>query len=314
MTRKGLTKRTPRAAAAFVLALRPHQWAKNALIFVPLVTSHQFTVTAAALAAAAAAAFCLAASSGYLVNDLRDISSDRHHPVKRLRPLAAGHLKPVPAMVGAAALAAAAFAIGGAVLNSDFLGALFLYYVLTMAYSALLKRFFIMDVLTLTFLYTLRIYAGAVAISVPVSPYLFAFSLAIFLSLALLKRFNELDSYVRRHSLSDGSAASADVPPFGRPYRVRDLKTLRAAGPAFGYVSVAVLALYIGSPAVKRLYASHAYLWLLCPLFLFWVTRIWLKAHRKAIAYDPVAFALRDPMSWGVAALAGVIIRLAMGG
>jgi 4-hydroxybenzoate polyprenyltransferase len=297
-----------------VLTLRPHQWAKNVLLFVPLVTSHQFTGTAAALAAAAAAAFCLAASSGYLVNDLRDISSDRHHPVKRHRPLAAGHLKPGPALVGAVVLAAAAFAVGAVVLNPAFLWAVILYYGVTLTYSAFLKRFFLVDVLTLTFLYTLRIYAGAVAIRVPVSFYLLAFSLAIFTSLALLKRYNELDSYVRRHALSEGSAASADAPPFGRPYRVRDLKTLKAAGPLFGYVSVAVLALYIGSPAVKRLYASHAYLWLLCPLFLFWITRIWFLVRRRAIPYDPVAFALRDPLSWCVAASAGLVIRLAMGG
>jgi 4-hydroxybenzoate polyprenyltransferase len=285
-----------------VAALRPHQWAKNLLLLLPVFLAHQWAdVGKLALALLAVAAFSAAASSVYIINDLLDIQSDRRHPTKRRRPFAAGDL-PVPlGLVLAGFALAGAFALSACCLTSAFTGWLAIYLVTTTAYSLWLKKQIVIDVLVLAGLYTLRIAAGAAAVNVPLSPWLLAFAMFFFLSLALGKRYIELRGW---------SAASDDMLP-GRGYRADDAALLEQIGPTSGYLAVLVFCLYIDSSAVGRLYRHPEFLWLACPLLLYWLTRFWLLARRRQIQYDPVAFALKDRASLAVIAGTAAIILLA---
>lgn len=304
--RVGTVARTfPRSAApatTALRALRPHQWAKNLLVFVPVLTAHlAFDTGALAHALLAFVAFCLCASSVYVVNDLVDLPSDRAHPRKRHRPFASGALPTVFGMVAAPLLALAAFAIAAA-LPSRFLLVLVAYFALTFAYSLWFKRIELLDVVVLASLYTGRIVAGAFAIAVPLSFWLLAFSMFLFLSLALVKRHAEL-ALVREHGRTDA---------VGRGYRVEDLPLLATLGGASGYLSVLVLALYINSRESAALYDEPQLLWLLCPLLLYWISRVWLLTTRGRMHDDPVLFALRDPASLVVAALGLAAVALSV--
>jgi 4-hydroxybenzoate polyprenyltransferase len=279
--------------------LRPHQWAKNLLVFVPLFTAHRLHDGPAFNGAALAfASFCLAASATYVVNDLADLEHDRRHHGKRRRALAAGELPLWVGAVLAPQLLLLAFVIA-LPLPPLFLAELALYVVATTAYSLWLKRIVLVDVFTLAGLYTVRILAGAAAIDVPVSHWLLLFCLFIFLSLALAKRHAELSSLARR----------AAGEPHGRGYRAADRNIVGIFGAACGQLSVLVFALYITSPEVRVLYARPLLLWIACPVFLYWTARIWLLAYRDALHEDPVVFALRDPVSWvlGAATVATVL-------
>lgn len=294
--------RNPASPVTLLRALRPHQWAKNLLVFVPVLTAHlAFEPVALVQASLAFAAFCLCASSVYVVNDLLDLPSDRAHPRKRQRPFASGALPVVHGMVAAPLLAVAAFAIATA-LPVRFVIVLAAYLALTFAYSLWLKRVELLDVVVLASLYTGRIIAGAVAIAVPLSFWLLAFSMFLFLSLALVKRHAEL-ALVREH----GHAAAA-----GRGYRVDDLPLLATLGGASGYLSVLVLALYINSRDSAALYGEPQLLWLLCPLLLYWISRVWLLTMRGRMHHDPVVFALRDRASLLVGTLALVVVALSI--
>jgi 4-hydroxybenzoate polyprenyltransferase/phosphoserine phosphatase len=280
-------------------SLRPHQWAKNLLVFVPLFTAHRLHDGMAFNAAALAfAAFCLAASATYVMNDLVDLEHDRRHPGKRRRALAAGELPLWVGTVLAPQLLLLAFVIA-LPLPPLFLAELALYVAGTTAYSLWLKRIVLVDVFTLAGLYTVRILAGAAAVDVPVSHWLLVFSLFIFLSLALAKRHAELSSLARR------DAAEAH----GRGYRAADRNMVGIFGVACGQLSVLVFALYITSPEIRVLYTRPLLLWIACPIFLYWIARIWLLAYRDALHEDPVVFALRDPVSWllGAATIATVL-------
>ncbi|MGB6974151.1 MAG: UbiA family prenyltransferase [Terracidiphilus sp.] len=270
-------------------ALRVHQWSKNILLIAPLLLSHR--VTTHALAAAVAAFFCFSfmASANYLVNDMLDMESDRRHPSKRQRPFAAGYLAVSTGVALAAAMALASAAL------LPFLPARFalwlgLYIVATMLYSLALKRIPIMDVLLLSGLYTLRLLAGGAATNTPISQWLAAFSTFLFLSLAMVKRFSELENLRER-----GAAAS-----HGRGYLVSDLEQIRSFGTASAYAAVVVFLLYIARPDVAELYRHPGRLWLIVPLLLYWLHRVWLVASRGELDDDPVVFALRDPMSLAV--------------
>ena len=286
---------------AWLRALRPHQWSKNLLVLVPLLTAHLLlepdAVTQALLAFLA---FCLCASSVYVLNDLLDLASDRAHPRKRRRPFASGQLPVHGGVLLATVLLAAAFAVAS-LLPARFVLALAGYYLLTLSYSLWLKRVAILDVIVLAALYTARVGAGSFAILVPLSFWLLAFSMFMFLSLALVKRHTELNQ-ARQRGLDAAS---------GRGYVVDDLPIIGALGTSAGYASVLVLALYVNSPVSQSLYSHPQYLWLLCPLLLYWISRVWLLAQRGRMHDDPLMFALRDWVSALILAAFLLIVGLA---
>ncbi|PHO03416.1 hypothetical protein CSC82_16125 [Rhodobacteraceae bacterium 4F10] len=276
----------PSWVSALLRAMRPHQWVKNALIFLPLFFSHSYSdgalVTQAMLTFVA---FSLLASSVYLVNDLQDLKADRAHQTKRNRPFAAGTLSPKQGLISAGFLMIAALSLSAVCLGAPITVLLLLYLAITFLYSGWLKHYSTIDVIVLTCLYTLRIFIGGVAIDILPSPWLLNFSLFFFLSLALMKRYVELNDVKeqgRDHS---------------RGYLVTDLPAILAAGIANGSLAVLTLTLYLNSDYVKDTYTSPMLLWLVAPLILFWVQRAWIRALRGLIHSDPVVFALKDSVS-----------------
>jgi 4-hydroxybenzoate polyprenyltransferase/phosphoserine phosphatase len=281
---------------AWLALLRPHQWAKNALVAVPLLTAHAFSLSALAMTALAIGAFCLCASSVYIINDLVDIQADRSHPTKHRRPFAAGDL-PIIAGAALAPLLLVVAAGLGALISWRFLAVLGVYYLLTSAYTFVLKRKMMIDVVTLASLYTLRVVAGAAAIAVPVSEWLLGFSMFLFLSLALIKRHSEMA--VRLDTgLPD---------PLNRNYKVTDLPLLIALAASAGYSAIIVFSLYLSSPAVHALYHRPGVLWLEIPLLLYWISRAIALSHRRMMHDDPIVFALRDRVSLITGLLVGVV-------
>lgn len=286
----------------YLKALRLHQWVKNLLIFVPLLMAHRFgDPLLVGQALLAFLAFGLCASSVYLLNDLLDLPDDRKHPTKRHRPFAAGSISIVNGAALIPGLLISAFTLA-LVLPVEFVGVLAFYYVITLAYSFRLKRAALVDVLTLAGLYTIRIIAGAAAVSVVPSFWLLAFSMFLFLSLALVKRFTELLTMQQQERTKTS----------GRGYATTDLETLSQFGSASAYMAVLVLALYINSEAVRDLYTHPEVIWLLCPLLLYMVTRIWLLARRDELHEDPVVFVIRDRRSQWLAAIGAALLWLAM--
>ncbi|CAL8473203.1 UbiA family prenyltransferase [Caballeronia sp. S22] len=284
-------------------SLRLHQWLKNLLIFVPLLAGHKLGSPAiVGLSVLAFFAFGLCASSVYLLNDLLDLEDDRHHPVKRNRPLAAGTMPLLWGMALCPLLLIAAFGIALAFLPWRFNAVLLGYYVLTLAYSLALKRHVMVDVVTLAALYTTRIIAGAAAISVHLTFWLLAFSMFFFLSLALVKRYTELHATLR----------AGREKTRGRGYLSSDLSVVSSLGTASGYISVLVLAMYIQDERTTALYRHPQYIWIACPVMLYWISRAWVIAHRGEMNDDPIVFAARDRMSLLVVALCGVAFWLAI--
>jgi 4-hydroxybenzoate polyprenyltransferase len=289
----------PTARAKSLLRLvRPQQWLKNVLVLVPLLLSHSVLHLPRLFAALVAlVAFSLCASAVYVVNDLVDAHADRLHPRKRKRPIAAGEVSIPQAALLAAGLVTTALALSALALPLAFVGVLALYFVTSQAYSLALKRIAVLDVIVLAGLYAIRMFAGAVATGVAISAWLLAFALFFFLSLAYVKRYTELDM-VR----GQGAETVAN-----RGYAVPDLELVRSVGPASGYLSVLVLALYTSSDAVRALYPSPHFLWLLGPVLLYWISRVWLLAHRGQMHDDPIVFAVKDRTSYLVGAVALVI-------
>lgn len=282
--------------------LRLHQWLKNLLVFLPLLTAHLvLRPQAVADACLAFLAFGLCASGTYVLNDLLDLDADRAHPRKRARPLASGALALTRGLGAVPLLVGAGFALA-LLLPPWFALALLAYCVLTLAYSLAIKRVAMLDVVALASLYTIRIVGGAAAIGVAVSFWLLAFSMFLFLSLAMVKRYTEL-----RMLLADGRRHAS-----GRGYDVDDLPLVRSFGAASGYLAVLVFALYINSSASEALYRRPTVLWLLCPLLLYWISRAWLIAHRGGMHDDPVVFAATDTVSRILLAAAVAIVFLAM--
>jgi 4-hydroxybenzoate polyprenyltransferase/phosphoserine phosphatase len=268
-------------------ALRPHQWLKNLLLFLPLLGAHQLTNTfMLAEAFTAFVAFSLCASSVYVLNDLMDLESDRRHPRKRRRPFASGDLTPVSGVIAVAVLLAGGLAVAFLV-RPTFVYWLLLYLITTVAYTFWLKRKAILDALSLAVLYTLRILAGAAAVGVEASFWLLAFSLFLFLDLAFVKRCTEL-----REMQSRGQG---DL--HGRGYLTGDLILVEMMGLAAGYASVLVLALYINGGSVRVLYRQPELMWLTVPVLLYWVSRTWLLTHRGLMEDDPMVFAVTDRVS-----------------
>lgn len=294
--------RRGRSLPAIVRALRPHQWAKNVLLLVPLFAAHRLgDLDGLIHAVLALAAFCMCASSVYLLNDMLDLEADRAHARKSKRPFAAGDLSLRVGLALVPVLMAGAAGIA-VFLPDRFRSALLAYYVLTVAYSFALKRLLLIDAVALAGLYTLRVIAGAGASEVALSFWLLLFSVFLFLSLAFVKRYAELDGLRRQHRLQ----------AIGRGYHVEDLTILQSLGTAAGYLSVLVLALYINSPDIQALYHRPKVIWMLCVLMLYWISRVWMTAHRGAMHDDPVVYALKDRVSLVVGLLAAISIGVAI--
>lgn len=288
--------------AAWWRGVRAQQWLKNLLVFVPLVMSHRIAEPGLLLAACLAfLAFSLVASGGYILNDLLDLGADRRHPRKLTRPFAAGELQAWHGVLAMALLLACGIAVAWAV--SPLLAAVTAcYLLLSVCYSLWWKRIAVLDVVLLALLYTLRILAGAAAVMVLPSFWLLAFSVFVFLSLAVLKRFVELRAVSAR--AADGTAA-------GRGYAAGDLVVVSSLGVACGVAAALVLALYVDSQGVRELYSRPWLIWLVCPIFLYWIGRTWLKAHRGEVHDDPVVFALKDRTSLLVAVVTAGVFYLA---
>jgi 4-hydroxybenzoate polyprenyltransferase/phosphoserine phosphatase len=281
-------------ARAWLRALRPHQWLKNLLVFVPLLTAFLVTEPAAVLAALLAfVAFGCVASGGYLVNDLLDLSADRRHPTKHRRPFASGELKASSGVAAAVALFAAGLGIA-ALVASALAAWLAAYGLLTLAYSLFIKRQAVFDLIALAALYTIRILAGGAAVGVEVSFWLLAFSVFLFFSLATVKRCAELVS-MRAREVDHAR---------GRGYEAGDYEVLKSLGTATSVAAVLVLALYVESAEIANRYAAPRLLWLMLVGLLAWLAHLWLMTGRGAMDDDPLVFALRDPVSrWLVAAI-----------
>lgn len=280
--------RPPYLKTAF-RALRVHQWAKNLLVLVPAVAAHRISDFALLWQGVVAfIAFSLCASSVYLLNDLLDLQDDRGHRSKRFRPLAAGTLPIVHGVLAIPALLILAVVVATAVLPYAFLAVLAAYYLLTLTYSLWLKRVVMLDVVMLALLYTVRVIAGAAAMSLPPTFWILAFCLFIFLSLAFVKRYTEL-----REARLQGRQQKAA----GRGYLPLDYELLASLGASAGYMSVLILALYINEVGRNEMYAHPEWMWATCPLLLFWLSRVWLLAHRGEMHDDPIVFALRDRTS-----------------
>jgi len=287
------------SATALAPALRPHQWSKNLLVFAPLAASHNlFRVDLLTTCALAFAAFSLCASASYILNDIFDADADRQHPRKRRRPFAARAVSQRTGLVTAAVLLAASGALSLYSGSWRLAGVLGLYLVTTTAYTFWLKQLPVADVFTLTGLYVLRIVAGGVATGTLLSEWFLAFALFFFLSLAFVKRYVEL------------LATNGQLP--ARDYGPDDAPWMHAVGTSAGYMAVVVLALYVNAPDVTALYARPDVLWLLCPVLLFWITRLWFRAGRRLVHDDPVVETLRDPFSYAVLAAASVILIAAV--
>lgn len=281
--------------------LRVHQYSKNALVFLPLLTAQKFTGTAIAEAVLAAVAFSLCASSVYIVNDCADVAADRDHPVKRSRPLASGLIAPKDGLLAAALLLVCAFAAAFLV-SGAFAAALLGYFGLTTAYTFWLKRKVMVDIVVLAMLYTSRVICGAIAIGVVVSEWLLAFSMLLFTSLALVKRYTEL---AMRDEAGTGS-------PANRNYRLADLGVVEALAAASAVNAVTVFSLYISSDTVRRLYSHPQVLWLICPLLMYWIGRVLILAHRREMNDDPIVFAIGDKVSLAVVVLSVAIVLIAI--
>lgn len=296
---------TPRPALRdWSKALRLHQWLKNLLIFVPLLAAHRLAEWPLLLHGILAfIAFGLCASSVYILNDLLDLRDDRHHAKKKSRPFASGRLSIRSGLVAFPTLLTAAFGLAIWQLPTAFTLGLGCYYVLTLAYSLWLKRRMVIDVIVLAAFYTLRIIAGAVALEIPLSFWLLAFSMFMFLSLALVKRYAELFQ-VR--------ARSNDEKAPGRGYFADDLSMIASLGAASGYMAVMVLALYINDARTTPLYRYQQVIWLACPLLLTWISRVWMLTHRGAMNEDPVIFAVRDRVSLSIGALIALVFWAAI--
>jgi 4-hydroxybenzoate polyprenyltransferase/phosphoserine phosphatase len=290
-----------RPLRSLVKALRPHQWAKNLLILLPPLLAHNHSIRLLASALLAFFCFCCTASGTYMVNDLLDIETDRRNPKKRLRPFASGDLSPAGGLVAIVLLLTLGFAA------AQFLPAAFSFWMLlylgsTLSYSLYLKRIALVDVVVLSGLYTLRLLAGGAATNTLISHWLAGFAIFLFLSLAIVKRFAELENL----------RLTAAQLKNGRGYLMTDIEQMRAFGTASAFAAVVVFANYISSQDVTALYHRPQRLWLIVPFMVLWLCRVWLLASRGELDEDPVAFALTDAASLVMGVVVAVIVVLAI--
>lgn len=283
----------------FFKTIRIHQWSKNALIFLPLLLSHRFMeMDLVWTASMAFLSLSLMASANYILNDLLDLSFDRIHPTKKKRPIASGNVKRSTALIWSGTLFVCAIGLGSTI-SITFLKFLAIYLLVTTAYSYWIKKMMILDVLTLAFLYTLRVLIGSRILHIPFSEWLFAFSIFLFCSLGFLKRNNEMINLAKAMEQQ-----TKDIP--GRGYRLADLPIIQLFGINCGIASALVFVLYINSDNVRLLYQTNYWLWLITPMFMYWLTRIWLIAARGEMNEDPIVFSIKD--SHGYLALVLIIL------
>lgn len=285
---------------AMIRAMRPHHWLKNGLVFVPILLNHDvFDPAAIGYGVVAFVAFSLLASAIYLLNDIVDVEADRRHPTKCKRPLAAGEITEAQAYAAVPALLIGAFGLSALVPQPRlFLLALSTYLVLALLYLFFLKRKLLVDVLGLAALHTLRILAGNAAAAIPISSWLLAFSMFLFLSLALVKRYAELRITQDQSGLKKA----------GRGYHAEDIEALSQLGMASGCTCALIMALYVDSAAVKELYRHPEIIWLICPIILYQMARVWFLARRGQMPDDPLVFMIRDWRSQ----LMGALVMLIM--
>ncbi len=282
----------------YLKLIRVHQWVKNLLVMLPLLAAHRLTSPGSlGIAALAFLAFSFCASSAYVLNDIRDLESDRQHHRKRRRPIAAGKVSLREAIIIGLVLFIASAVLAFRV-SAWFAVTVGIYFMMTLAYSLRLKRQVIVDVMLLAALYTIRVLAGAVATVVYPSFWLLAFSMFLFLSLAMVKRYSEM-----LVTLSQDKQQAA-----GRGYSVNDLPVLLSVGVSTGVAAIVVLALYINDPVTAKLYPMTFGLWPIPPLMLYWISRVWMKAHRGEMHDDPVVFAMRDWQSIVTVILGGLCV------
>jgi 4-hydroxybenzoate polyprenyltransferase/phosphoserine phosphatase len=283
------------AYKAILRALRPHQWAKNLLLFAAVFLGHKFNDLSLVLNSTLGfVAFSLCGSAVYIINDLVDLEADRLHPKKRTRPFAAGDISAVIGALLSVLLFLTALVVS-VNLSLAFTAVLLTYFTLTLLYTFSFKEKLLIDVFLLGLLYTLRVWAGGVCTGIVISNWALAFFMCLFLSLALAKRYSEL---------SDAAAANREGSLYRRGYRISDMQFLMSLGCSSALMSVVVVALYINSPDVTRYYRRPSMLWVVCPIFAYWLSRLWLIAARGDLDEDPVLFAIRDKLSY----LVGVII------
>jgi 4-hydroxybenzoate polyprenyltransferase len=291
------------SASIFLKTIRIYQWSKNVLIFLPLFLSHRFfEIELLSTAFVAFLSLSLMASSHYIVNDLLDLSFDRMHPTKKDRPIAKSIVRKSTALLWSAILFVFSVSIG-LTISLTFLKFLFIYLIVTMAYSYAIKKTVILDVLTLAFLYTLRILIGSRVLYIPFSEWLFSFSIFLFCSLGFLKRHNEIVS------LSKNLEKPGEIP--GRGYLLGDLSIIQMFGVTSAIASVLVFVLYINSDDVKLLYQTNYWLWLIIPMFLYWLARIWLIASRGKMNEDPIVFSIKDRIGYLILGLIIICMFLA---
>lgn len=282
-------------------ALRLHQWSKNLLIFVPLILGYYLVGRKEVEHAIIAfLSFSLLASCIYLVNDVVDVEADRGHPRKKFRPFASGHLP-----LHYAAVVAPLLLIGSILialpLPQSFLGILSAYFLLNLSYSLFLKRLLIVDVILLAALYTARIFAGGIATGIPISEWLLAFSTFFFVGLAFIKRYSEMRLIGEQGKVSES----------GRGYETADENLIAIMGIVSGYLSVLVFALYIDSDKVKETYTHPTWLWLICPLLMYWISLLWMKARRVHVSSDTIVFASKERATYIVSVLIAILLILA---
>lgn len=284
-----LTDISPRTQGSILRALiraaRPHQWAKNILVLLPVLTAQDLTRLPAALLAMAC--FSLMASAIYIVNDLVDLPSDRLHPRKRNRPFASGEVNAVQGLILAGVLLVLATVAAAVLLPLDFLLVLLVYLAVTSAYSFWLKRKMMVDVIGLATLYTLRIVAGSMATGIVLSPWLLVFSMFLFFALATIKRQAELEDLVGR-----GEERTA-----GRNLLAGDLPVLQAMSVGASQIAVLVFALYSQDSGVQSHYGTPDLLLLICPVLFLWLGRMQLMTRRGYMTDDPIVFTFRDRVS-----------------
>ncbi|KYG64753.1 hypothetical protein AZI86_11135 [Bdellovibrio bacteriovorus] len=281
-----------------VKQLRPHQWIKNVLVFLPALAGHRFqSLDVLTNGFLAFFGFSLTASFVYILNDLLDLSSDRNHHSKKNRPFASGNLPLIYGFAQLPLLLAVSLGIG-LLLPPPYLGWILTYLILNLAYSLYLKQSVVVDIIILSLMYTLRIFAGSAATDVPVSEWLLSFSTLFFFSLACIKRYTEIIRSKNKITLD------------GRGYRQVDHPMVQNLGVGAGLLSILIVLMYLQSEDVRRLYTQPQNLWFATPVLLFWISRIWILTNRDEIHDDPVVFAVKDKISWVCLGILAVIFGI----
>lgn len=285
----------------WVRALRLHQWAKNFLVFIPAIMAHRIMEPAIVWSLILAfLSLSLSASSVYLLNDLLDLKDDRQHSRKKYRPLASGTFSIKKAFCLIPTFLIISYSIALSLLPLPFAIFLFIYLLLTSLYSFILKKKIIIDIILLATLYTFRVIAGAIAVNILVSSWLLAFSMFFFLSLALMKRYSEL---LMMHESID------QIP--GRGYMRLDCETTMISGIASGQLSLLVFALFMKDEYMQEFYGKPELLWFVLPVLFYWLTRMWVIAHRGEMLEDPIVFTIKDRASWVALAIIVFIMTFA---